>query len=39
MGMTRPLDTAAEARHTMLRQVLGDELYPAAWPDRPLLAS
>lgn len=28
-----------EARNAMLRLVLGDELYRAAWPDRPLLPS
>jgi hypothetical protein len=33
-----PEYTAEELRNAMLRLVLGDELYVAAWPGRPLLA-
>jgi hypothetical protein len=28
----------AEVEHALFRLVLGDRLYRAAWPDRPLLA-
>ena len=33
-----PEYTDDEVRHAMLRLTLGDELYAAAWPSRPLLA-
>ena len=28
-----------QVRHAMYRLTLGDDLYMAAWPDRPLLAT
>ncbi len=33
-----PEYTDEQVRHAMYRLTLGDELYEAAWPDRPLLA-
>ena len=35
----RPGYTPEQARHALFRVTLGDPLYQAAWPNRPLLPS